>query len=107
DLAIRGGTVIAPGLPPTRADVMVNFRDPLSETGGAISGFGDLRTSPSRFSIDASGLYLVPATAEGCAQPARFTSGAPACFHLSRDAEGRDIVWTLARDVDPAHPRPE
>lgn len=107
DLAIRGGTVVTPGLPPTRADVMVTFRDPLSETGGSISGFGDLRTSPSRFSIDATGLYVVAADLEGCAAPSRVTSGAPACFHLSRDPEGRDIVWTLARDVDPDRPRPE
>ncbi|WP_165967398.1 M14 family zinc carboxypeptidase [Luteimonas aestuarii] len=107
DLAIRGGTVVSDRLPPVRADVMVGFRHPLAEQGGTISDVGDLADSPSRHSIDASGLYLVPiADAEGRIAHKRIVTGAPAHFHLSRDPEGRDIVWTLKRDVDPAHPRP-
>ena len=33
-----------------------------------------------------------------------FAPDMPAYFHLSRDPEGREIVWTLAGDVDPAKP---
>lgn len=107
DLAIRGGTVLSHGLPPVRADVMVGFRDPLAERGGSITDVGDLADSPARHSIDARGLYLVPiADADGDMPHARIVTGAPAYFHLSRDPEGRDIVWTLSRDVDPARPRP-
>jgi hypothetical protein len=107
DLAIRGGTVVSQGLPPVRADVIVSFRHPLSERGGSISDVGDLADSPARHSIDADGLYLVPiAEADGRVPHGRIVTGAPAYFHLSRDPEGRDIVWTLRRDVDPARPRP-
>jgi hypothetical protein len=107
DLAIRGGTVLSQGLPPVRADVMVSFRHPLAERGGSIADVGDLADSPARHSIDARGLYLVPiADAGGHVPHGRIVTGAPAYFHLSRDPEGRDIVWTLRRDVDPARPRP-
>jgi hypothetical protein len=107
DLAIRGGAVVSHGLPPVRADVMVNFRHPLAEQGGSITDVGDLADSPARHSIDASGLYLVPIVeADGGVPYKRIVTGAPAYLHLSRDPEGQDIVWTLRRDIDPVHPRP-
>lgn len=106
DLAIRGATVVSPGLPPLRADVMVNFRHPLAERGGAITDLGDLADSPARRSIDAAGLYLLPIADNDGKPGRRIASGAPARFHLARDPEGRDVAWTLDGDVDPQRPAP-
>lgn len=106
DLLIRNGTIASPGLPPARTDVLVNFRDPLAETGGSINDIGDQQDTRARHVIDAQGLYIVPITHEGATASRRIAPGVPARLHLARDPEGRDIVWTLDRDVDPAHPRP-
>ncbi len=120
DLLIRGGTLSAPGRPPLRADLLVNFRNPLLETEGAIADVGDLGTKKARRSIDARGLFIVPIaghdgertvieanddTADQDARtPMPLTPGASARFVLSRDPQGRDVVWTLDGSVDPATP---
>ena len=109
DLRIAGATLALPGQPQARADLMVNFDNPLLERGGTIAEIGDLADAPARRTIDASGLYIVPFHPPGtAAHGARkaFALDAPAYFHLSRDAQGRDVVWTLAGDVDPAKPGP-
>jgi hypothetical protein len=105
DLKVTGGTLALPGLPPARVDLIVDFRNELLETGGTITGIGDLADSPARRTIDATGLYIVPFDPPGAdPAPANRTFGpdVPAFFHLSRDPEGREVVWTLAGDVDPA-----
>ncbi|MEZ0469520.1 M14 family zinc carboxypeptidase [Luteimonas salinilitoris] len=112
DLLIRGGSIAAPGLPPVRADVLVNFEHPLAERGGTIADIGDLESTKARHALDASDLFIVPieaAPAPGAESrtPAGIAVGGPAYFHLSRDAAGSDIVWTLAGDVDPQRPRPD
>ncbi|MBD9469710.1 M14 family zinc carboxypeptidase [Pseudoxanthomonas sp. PXM01] len=121
DLALRGGTLSVPGHPPTRADLLVNFRNPLTETGGAIADVGDLGTKKARRTIDARGLFIVPIAGhagertvieanddndEDAGSPMPLTPGASARFVLSRDPQGRDVVWTLDGDVDPATPSP-
>ncbi|WP_241046552.1 M14 family zinc carboxypeptidase [Pseudoxanthomonas sp. LH2527] len=122
DLVLRGGTLAVPGRPPMRADLLVNFRNPLTETDGAIADVGDLGTKKARRSIDARGLFIVPlpghagertvieANDEGDnddpRSPLPLTPGASARFVLSRDPQGRDVVWTLDRSVDPATPSP-
>lgn len=105
DLLIEGGTLAIPGQPQARADLLLEFRQPLSWQGGRIEDIGDLAGVPARRTLDASGLYIVPAS-EGSGAPCRIATNAPACFHLSRDPEGRDVVWTLARDLDPGQPAP-
>ncbi len=105
DLRIDGGTLAVPGQPQAPASLLVNFRHPLSWEGGNINDIGDLGDAPARRVIDAKGLFIVPMTDEA-GEPRRIATGSPAWFHLSRDPEGRDIVWTLARDLDPAHPHP-
>ena len=122
DLLVRGGTLSLPGQPPTRADVLVNFRNPLTETDGAVADVGDLGTRKARRSIDARGLFIVPlpgregertvieANDEGDndepRSPLPLTPGASARFVLSRDPQGRDVVWTLDGSVDPGTPSP-
>src|SRR5690606_1602663 len=70
---------------------------------------GDLAGRNARRTIDATGLYIVPfhppGPTAGRGTPA-FGTGTAAHFHLSRDPEGRDVVWTLAGDIDPAQPAP-
>ncbi len=121
DLLVRGGTLSVPGQPPARADLLVDFRDPLTETDGAISGVGDLADTKTRRTIDARGLFIVPIPGhagerasieanddadEGARAPLPLTPGATARFVLSRDPQGRDVVWTLDGSVDPATPSP-
>ena len=100
DLLITGATLAMPGRPQAQVDVLVDFDNPLLERGGTIEGIGDLRDEQARRTIDATGLYLVPF------DPAKFSSGMPAYFHLTRDPEGRDVAWKLAGDVDPARRSP-
>jgi len=121
DLVLRGGTLAVPGHPPARADLLVNFRNPLAETDGAIADVGDLGTKKARRSIDARGLFIVPIPGhagertriegnddddEETRSPAALTPGSSARFVLSRDPQGRDVVWTLDGSVDPATPSP-
>lgn len=109
DLRISGGTLAIPGQPPAQVDLLVDFEQPLLERGGTIAGIGDLGDNPARRSIDASGLYIVPFDPPGSqANGGRsiLALGMPACFHLARDPEGRDIVWTFAGNMDPTRPPP-
>jgi len=109
DLLIAGGTLAVPGLPAIRADVQVNFRHPLGERGGSVAEVGDLAEVVTRDTIDAAGLYLVPLEealqrrGDGGVQVA---PGSPAFLSLSRDAEGREVVWEIRGDVDPERRRP-
>jgi hypothetical protein len=111
DLLVTGGTLVLPGQPEARVDLLVDFERPLLERGGTLADIGDLGGVRARRTIDATGLYIVPfdpprvdgRTGEA---PLAFTTGRPAYFHLSRDPQGRDVVWTLAGDVDPGQPTP-
>ena len=96
-----------PGQAPTRVDLMVEFEQPLLERGGTIEAVGDLGEAMARRRIDATGLYIVPFAPPGASVEDRrkaFGPGVPAYFHLSRDPQGQEVVWTLAGDVDPATP---
>ena len=111
DLLIRGGTLLSPGLPSRRVDILIDFKQPLSEEGGRIKEVGDLTDIDVRRTIDANGLYIQPLPCparDGETRPGAgsITPGKPACLQISRDAAGRDIVWTLLRDVDPTHRTP-
>lgn len=108
DLRIAGGMLALAGQTPVRADVLVDFEQPLLERGGSIQDIGDVDRLPARRTIDASGLYLIPFSARTPDTPRNaFSPGMSAHFHLSRDPEGREVVWTLAGDVDPQAPAPK
>ena len=100
DLLVEGGTLVVPGLPQARADVVVNFANALLERGGTIEDVGDMAHVQARRTIDAAGLFIVPLEGKAVAPDL------PAQFVLSRDPHGRDVVWTLAGDVDPARQSP-
>src|SRR5688500_1771432 len=108
DLRVTGGTLALPGQPQAKVDLLVDFKHPLLEHGGTITDIGDLGDTRARRTIDASGLYIVPfdpspsdSADANVGNPRRtFAPDMPAYFHLSRDPQGREIVWTLAGDVD-------
>src|SRR5688572_6484637 len=110
DLRVTGGTLALPGQPQAKVDLLVDFKHPLLERGGTIADIGDLGDTRARRTIDASGLYIVPfdpssseSTGTNVGNARRtFAPDMPAYFHLSRDPQGRKIVWTLAGDVDAA-----
>src|SRR3546814_11438734 len=83
---------------------MIDFERSLLERGGTIVDIGDLGDRRARRTIDASGLYIVPFDPPGTDANGERRTLAPdmhAYFHLSRDPQGRDVVWTLAGHVDP------
>ncbi len=109
DLRIVGATLALSGQPQAQVDLLVDFEQPLLERGGTIVDIGDLTDTPARRTIDATGLYIVPFDPPGTtAAPERrsLAIDTPAYLHLSRDPQGRDIVWTLAGDVDPVKQAP-
>lgn len=111
DLLIHGGTIVSSKLPPMRADVLIDFKQPLSEEDGRIKEIGDLSGTKARRSIDASGLFIhpLPCPLRGDThvdEASTLTPNTRACLQLSRDVEGREVVWTLLGDVDPRRPGP-
>jgi hypothetical protein len=90
DLLVRGGTVVLPGMDPYRADLAVDYADPLSREGGRIVEVGDLAGAAARDTLDAAGLFVHSAPG---AAPA---PGAPAAFTLRRGREATsEAVWVV------------
>jgi hypothetical protein len=110
DLLIRNAVIAVPGLVPLPGDVLVNFEHPLAERGGRWADVGDLRDVEARDTVFVDGLHLVPLEDGLVRDPqtggAHLSPGAPAHFVLSRDPEGRDVVWEVRGDVDPERRRP-
>jgi len=98
DLLIRGGTIAVSGQPAVRADVLVNFKHPLSWREGRIVDIGDLVDVKARCSVQAEGLFIIPLDENG--QPITLALDAPARFMISRTADGQVPVWTLDGDAD-------
>ena len=92
-------------MPRARADLLVSLRRPLTGEGATLRDIGDLEGENARLVIDARGLYIVPGKDDAGAT-CRIATGTPACFHLSRDPEGREVVWSLLRNLDPSQPLP-
>jgi hypothetical protein len=101
DLKLTGGTLVFPGLPAMRADLMLNFRENLSFEGGTIAEIGDLGETEARFTMDLAGMYIHPAgsaldRSDGGIQ---ITLGSPATFRVTRDEAGTDVVWEMEQDL--------
>lgn len=88
DLLIRGGTIVPPGMPELRADVLVNYEFPLQKREGYVSEIGDLREVEAQDTLDASGLYLIPLP-QALGPDRSLDLGRPAWFIVSEDREGR------------------
>jgi hypothetical protein len=104
DLLVRGGTLVIPGLEPVRADLAVDFADPLARLGGRIVEIGDLAELDARDTLDATGLFLHPA-------PTALTAGAlgpgaPASLRARRERDpASTLLWTLEAGVVAGPPR--
>ncbi len=103
DLLVRGGTLVVPGLPPARADLVINYEDPLERRGGRIVDVGELTHSAARDTLDVSDLFLHPAPE--VLRPGRgggrlLQAGAPASFVVRRGPEtGSGVVWLVEEGV--------
>jgi hypothetical protein len=90
DLLISGGTIAVPGVPPLRADLLVDYGEPLLKSGAVIADIGDMGESEAQDTLDVSGLYLIP-TREALDEGGGLDTGVPAWFVVAEDAEGRRV----------------
>jgi hypothetical protein len=61
DVLIRGGSVVVPGFPPVRADIAVNYEEPVAKRDPRVSSVGDLAAFIALDTVDASGMFIHPA----------------------------------------------
>jgi hypothetical protein len=95
DLLVRGGTIIAPGLPPLRADISANYNDSLRRDRASISDIGDLAEVVAIETIDVDGLFLhftADALRSTHAGPI-LAAGVPLSFVARRSADSASEVF--------------
>ena len=104
DVLIVGGQLVLPGKSPLRADVAIDYDDPVARTGGRIRDVGDLREGVAIDTVQAAGLFLHPdaATLEGRGGSVWLRIGAPARIALRR---GGGATSELVRRVTEDAPR--
>jgi hypothetical protein len=95
DLLVLGGLLVLPGAAPFRADVAIDYGDPVARLDGRVAEVGDLQESVAIDTVDATGLFLFPAdsvlTREGDAVWLRV--GTPAVFDGRRGPRaGSELV---------------
>jgi hypothetical protein len=97
DLLVKGGTVVIPGLPPYRADLLVSYERPLLEEGGTISEIGDLAEVEARDTISVEGLFIRPdqEALEQSEAGTQIAPGGPARFSVSRKEDGSEVLWNF------------
>jgi hypothetical protein len=97
DLLITGGTVVIPGLPPFRADLLVNYEKPLLEEDGTFAEIGDLAEVEARDTLSLDGMYIHPRdrALDRSHGGVQLRVGAPAVFTVSREVDGRNPLWTF------------
>lgn len=98
DLLVMGGSIVLPGKEPMRADIAMNHEDALRGGTLRVREVGDLSAVAALDTIDATGLFLHPASSmlagEGNARWLRIN--APVHLYLRR---GRDAGSALVREV--------
>ena len=102
DLVIRGGTLRVPGLPDLQADLLINYQEPLLETGGRIVDVGDMGEAEARDTLDASGLYVLALdeALEFRGERATLSPGAPAWFIASPIRDGSVPEWDFRGSLE-------
>lgn len=97
DLLITGGTVVVPGLPSFKADLLVRYADPLTEEGGTIADVGDLAGTEARDTLSLEGNFIhladVALSRDGGGIQVRV--GGPAVFTVGRREDGSQPLWTF------------
>lgn len=93
DLLVRGGTVVVPGLPPFRADLAVDYAEPLHRRGGRLADVGDLAEASARDTLEVGGLFVhLPAGTRAV------SLGMPASFVVRRGAEPTSAGLWIVED---------
>jgi predicted deacylase len=94
DVLIVGGRLVLPGQRPLRADVAVNYDDPVARRGGRVRDVGDLGDAVAIDTVDARGLFVHadPAAVTASARGATLRVGAPAALVLRRGPEPTSAV---------------
>jgi hypothetical protein len=97
DLLVTGGTVVIEGLPPFKADLLINYQEALLEEGGTFAEIGDLSDTEARDTLSLEGLYIHPQdqALDRSNGGVQIAVGAPAFFSVSRRSDGRDPLWTF------------
>ncbi len=99
DLLLAGGTLIAPGLPPMVADVLIEYDDPLTRSGPTIVEVGDLADREAHETVAAGGFFVVAGEEHRAADgSARIGPGVPADLVVARDPTGEVVVRRIGRD---------
>jgi len=94
DLLVLGGRLVLPGAPPIRADVAVNYDDPVARTGGHVRDVGDLEDATAIDTVNAAGLFVHPAAEALTIAPggSLLRIGAPAVMDVRRGAGAASAV---------------
>jgi hypothetical protein len=89
DLLVLGGSLVVPGAGAVRADVAVNFDDPVARTGGRIREAGDLEGAVGLDTLRVDGRFLHPlaGTVQHGGGATRVPIGAPARFVIRTGAD--------------------
>ncbi len=99
DLLIRGGTLVAAGLPPYVADLAIDYDRPLRRQGGRITDIGDLSQLEARDTLDVTGLFLHLHSGQAAGDPAGPHIGpgeTRASFDIRRGPEpDSPLVWRV------------
>ncbi len=97
DLLITGGTVVVPGLPAWKTDLLVAYQDGLLKAGGTISDIGDLAGTEALDTLSLEGLFLHPLeeALDRSGGGVQLPVGAPASFIVSRREDGSERLWSF------------
>lgn len=90
DLLVLGGTLVLPDKPAIRADLAINYDDPLGRSGPRLRDVGDLRDMVAMDTIDATGMFLVPAASSLTSRNGQtwFRLGSPLKLEIRRAPRG-------------------
>lgn len=99
DLLITGGTIVAPGLPPYRADLVLNYGNIVTQTEARVRDVGHLvDVTSAKDTLDVSGLFihLKPSVQNPPVDEPKVWIGMPAQFIIRKGADPSSrIVWVM------------
>ncbi|GLC23882.1 hypothetical protein rosag_03950 [Roseisolibacter agri] len=104
DVLVRGAMVVLPGAPPMRADLALNYDEPLTRTRPRVREVGDLSLVVAMDTVEGAGLFLHPSPAmldDSRGGARRLRIGAPATFTLRRGREATSEAVPVPPSLSP------